>query len=241
MKSLKIALIGYGKMGKTVEKIAVDRNHEIVVIIDTPADWKVKYDLLKQCDVAVEFSTPEAVVTNLINCFNSGVPVVTGTTGWYHNFESVKDKCYADNGAILYATNFSVGVNIFFELNRKLAELMSASSGYEPVIEEIHHIHKLDAPSGTAITLANDLIKSFQQKKQWINNLAESPEDLSVLSVREGEVPGTHTITWRGDNDMIQIRHEAFNRQGLGLGAVLAAEFLAGRKGIYTMQDMLRH
>lgn len=240
MKSLKIALIGYGKMGKVVEKIASERGHSIDVILDNEIDWQNKSINLSKCDVAVEFSTPDTVINNLLSCFRAGIPVVTGTTGWYDQFSLIEKECKSSKGSLFYATNFSIGVNIFFELNRKLSSLMAQTKGYEPEIEEIHHIHKLDAPSGTAISLANDLIKVFPDKKVWKNAKTNNTEELLIISVREAEILGTHSITWKGDNDMIEIKHEAFNRLGLALGAVMAAEFLAGKTGIYTMQDMLK-
>ena len=240
MKSLKIALIGYGKMGKVVEKIAGERGHSIDLIIDNEIDWQEKNVHLSKCDAAIEFTTPDNVINNLLSCFRSGIPVVTGTTGWYDKFSEVEKECTSSKGSLFYATNFSIGVNIFFELNRKLASLMAQTKGYAPEIEEIHHIHKLDAPSGTAISLANDLLKFFPDKKVWKNEKTHRPEELPVMSVREGEIPGTHTITWKGENDLIEIKHEAFNRLGLALGAVMAAEFLTGKTGIYTMQDMLK-
>lgn len=239
MKSLKIAIIGYGKMGKVVEKIAADRGHTIEVVIDNIEDWQKKGIQLAACDAAIEFSTPDTAPENLFKCFRTGIPVVTGTTGWYDEFSKVSEACTSSNGSLFYATNFSIGVTIFFEINRKLASLMSKIKDYEPEIEEIHHIHKLDSPSGTAISLAKDLLKFYPAKKVWKNERTGQVDELPVISFRKGEIPGIHTISWTGENDRIEIRHEAFNRNGLATGAVLAAEFLAGKKGIFTMQDLL--
>lgn len=239
MKSLKVAIIGYGKMGKVVEKLAANRGHTIEVIIDNEEDWKIKGPQLADCDVAVEFSTPDTATENILKCFSIGIPVVTGTTGWYEHFDNIVKECNSSKGSLFYATNFSIGVSIFFEINRKLAGLMSVIKDYEPEIEEIHHIHKLDSPSGTAISLAKDLMNFFPAKKVWKNENTGLVDELPVISIREGEIPGIHKIIWTGKNDRIEIRHEAFNRDGLATGAILAAEFLAGKKGIFTMQDLL--
>lgn len=236
---MKLALIGYGKMGKVVEEVALSRNHSIAAIIDNPGDWSLKSDLLKQCDAAVEFTIPSVAVGNIMKCFEAGVPVVSGTTGWNDHFTEVKDYCLKMGGALLYASNFSLGMNIFFEVNRKLANLMDPYPMYDVSIEEVHHTQKLDAPSGTAITIANDIIANLERKTVWVNESSENHGDLVINSVREGTVPGTHTITYDSENDLISIRHEAKSRRGLALGAVLAAEFIAGKKGIFTMGDLL--
>jgi len=236
---MKLALIGYGKMGKAVEELALSRNHAIAAIIDNPGDWKLKNSLLKECDAAVEFTIPAVAVDNIRKCIEAGVPVVSGTTGWNDHFTEVKDYCLKMGGALLYASNFSLGMNIFFEVNRKLANLMNPYPMYNVSIEEIHHIQKLDAPSGTAITLADDIKARLERKTGWVNEPSENPGDLVISSIRSGAVPGTHTVTYDSENDLISIRHEAKSRRGLALGAVLAAEFIAGKKGIFTMNDLL--
>lgn len=236
---MKLALIGYGKMGKAVEEIALSRNHSIAAVIDTPGDWSLKSDLLKICDAAVEFTIPSVAVGNIMKCFEAGVPVVSGTTGWNERYAEVKEYCLKMGGALLYASNFSLGMNIFFEVNRKLANLMNPYPMYDVNIEEIHHTQKLDAPSGTAITLANDIIANLERKTAWVNEPSENPGDLVINSVRVGTVPGTHTVTYNSENDMVSIRHEAKSRRGLALGAILAAEFIAGKKGVFTMNDLL--
>lgn len=236
---MKLALIGYGKMGKAVEEIALSRNHTIVAVIDNPGDWTLKSYLLKQCDAAVEFTIPPVAASNIMKCFEAGVPVVSGTTGWNDRYTEVKEYCLKMGGALLYASNFSLGMNIFFEVNRKLANLMNPYPMYDVNIEEIHHTQKLDAPSGTAITLANDIITNLERKTAWVNEPSENPGDLVINSVRVGTVPGTHTVTYNSENDMVSIRHEAKSRRGLALGAILAAEFIAGKKGVFTMNDLL--
>jgi 4-hydroxy-tetrahydrodipicolinate reductase len=236
---MKLALIGYGKMGKVTEEIALSRKHSIGVIIDNPDDWALKSHLLKECDAAVEFTIPSVAVDNIRKCIEAGVPVVSGTTGWNDKLGEVKDYCLNMNGALLYASNFSLGMNIFFEVNKKLATLMNPYPMYNVSIEEIHHTQKLDAPSGTAITLANEILNSLDRKSNWVNQSSENQDDLVINSVRVGTVPGTHTVTYDSENDLISIRHEAKSRRGLALGAVLAAEFIAGKKGVYTMSDLL--
>ncbi|HNX43235.1 MAG TPA: 4-hydroxy-tetrahydrodipicolinate reductase [Bacteroidales bacterium] len=236
---MKLALIGYGKMGKAVEEAALSRKHTIHVVIDNADDWKSKGHLLKECDAAIEFSIPAMAVSNMYACFDAGIPVVCGTTGWNEKAGEVKARCIEKNGALLYASNFSVGVNIFFEINRRLARLMNTQDNYEVSIEEVHHTQKLDAPSGTAITLAEDIIRNIDGKSKWKNEKTDNPSDLFIQSVRQGTVPGTHTVTYESENDFITIRHEAKSRKGLAAGALLAAEFIAGKKGIFSMKDLL--
>lgn len=235
---MKIVLLGYGKMGKEIEQIALKRNHEIVLRVDennassiTPAD-------LQKCDVAIEFSTPHTVLHNIKLCFDAELPIVVGTTGWYDNFNTIKNVCETKKGSLFYASNFSLGVNLFFKVNQYLAELMNKYNDYEVTMEEIHHIHKLDKPSGTAITLANQIIEKIQRKKTW--SLSEqSASSLFIKDVRQGEVPGTHIIRYQSPIDDIEISHKAHNRKGFALGAIVAAEFLQGKKGIYTMSDIV--
>lgn len=230
---MKIALLGYGKMGKAIEKIAVDRGHEIVLKIDI--DQK-NYDF-SEVDVAIDFSDPSAAFQNIHKCIENGIPVVSGTTGWLSRYNEIVDYCNQKNGSFIYASNFSVGVNLFFNLNEYLSKIMKKIKGYHVEIEEIHHIHKLDAPSGTAITLTEPIIENTN-KSQWKLE-KESESDLLIKVKREGEVPGTHTVTYKSEVDLIEIKHMAVNRGGFALGAVVAAEWLIGKKGIFSMKDVL--
>ncbi len=235
---MKIALFGYGKMGKEIETIALRRNHEIALIVDnTNADLVTKNDL-KKVDVAIEFTTPSSAVVNIKTCVNNHLPVVVGTTGWYENFEEVKSLVQNKEGSLFHASNFSLGVNLFFKVNTYLAELMNKYDAYDVSMEEIHHIHKLDKPSGTAITLANQIIDKLDRKDKWsLEN--QNKDALFIKDVREGEVPGTHIIKYHSAIDDIEIMHKAHNRHGFAMGAVIAAEFLHGKKGIYTMSDIV--
>ncbi len=230
---MKIALLGYGKMGKAIEKIAVDRGHEIVLKIDI--DQK-NYDF-SEVEVAIDFSDPSAAFQNIHICIENGIPVVSGTTGWLSRYNEIVDFCKEKNGSFIYASNFSVGVNLFFNLNEYLSKIMKKIKGYHVEIEEIHHIHKLDAPSGTAITLTEPIIENTN-KSQWKLE-KESESDLLIKVKREGEVPGTHTVTYKSEVDLIEIKHTAINRDGFALGAVVAAEWLIGKKGIFSMKDVL--
>ncbi|MEI6020016.1 MAG: 4-hydroxy-tetrahydrodipicolinate reductase [Bacteroidota bacterium] len=235
---MKIALIGYGKMGKEIEQIALQKNHEIVLKINRGNSDTISAEDLQKADVAIEFSTPHTVMANIKKCFDAGVPVVVGTTGWYESFDEIEKECKEKNGALFYASNFSVGVNLFFKVNQYLAQLMNKYEDYDVSMEEIHHIHKLDKPSGTAITLANQIIEKLDRKKNW--SISDHKADtLFIKDVREGEVPGTHIIKYQSAIDDIEIMHKAHNRKGFAGGAVLAAEFLAGKKGIYSMSDII--
>jgi len=236
---MKIALLGYGKMGKEIEKIAIERNHEIFLKIDTEEDWKNIGDQLKDADVAIEFSMPACVIENIKKSFNAEVPVVVGTTGWNKQLESIKEECLKNNHSLIYGSNFSIGVNIFFEINRKLAQLMNEYEDYNVSAEEIHHITKLDAPSGTAISLANDILKLLKRKDKWVNESAKQKNELEIISKRIENVPGTHIISYVSDVDSIEIRHTAKNRKGLAKGAVLAAEWLKDKKGFFEVKDFL--
>jgi 4-hydroxy-tetrahydrodipicolinate reductase len=235
---MKIALIGYGKMGKEIESIALKRGHTIVLKVKKDNSASTTDSHLKEADVAIEFSTPHTVVENIKKCLNAGLPIVVGTTGWYDHFEEMKKLCRKKSGALFYATNFSVGVNLFFKVNSYLAELMNKYNEYEVSMEEIHHIHKLDKPSGTAITLANQVIDKINRKKKW-SITEKNEETLFIKDMREGEVPGTHIIKYHSDIDDIEIMHKAHNRKGFALGAVIAAEYLNGKKGIHTMSDII--
>jgi len=235
---MKIALLGYGKMGREVEKIAIEHGHLIALTFNDENDWKEKAGQLKDCDVAIEFSMPEMVVENIHKCFEAGIPVVVGTTGWYDQFHQISDQCISSSNTLFYATNFSIGVNIFSDINRRLASLLEDYPMYLPAMVEIHHIQKLDAPSGTAISLAKDIITANSRFTKFTTEGAQA-DGIPVQSVREGNVTGTHTITWKSDIDQITITHEAFNRRGFALGAVMAASWVLNRKGVFTMKDML--
>ena len=237
---MKIALIGYGKMGKTIEQIAVSRGHEIVSIVDINNPEEIHSDNFKSADVAIEFTIPASAFNNYMNCFAAGVPVVSGTTGWLDRIGEIKEKCEKEGKTFFYASNFSIGVNIFFALNKYLAKIMNNFPAYDVKMTEIHHIHKLDAPSGTAITLAEGIIENMDRKDRWTLETAEQPTDLPIHAIREGEVPGIHEITYESDVDYITIKHDAKSRAGFALGAVVAAEFTAGKKGFLGMEDMLK-
>jgi 4-hydroxy-tetrahydrodipicolinate reductase len=236
---MKIALIGYGKMGHAIEEIALQRGHEIVLKVGIENVQDNTIDNIQKADVAIEFTGPEIAFDNVIRCLEAGVPVVSGSTGWLQRFEEAKTFCNNKNGALLYASNFSVGVNIFFAINKKLADLMAPHKEYDVLLTEIHHTQKKDAPSGTAITLAEGILQSIEQKKKWVNEASKSPEELQIISERIDPAPGTHTIKYTSDIDDIEIKHTAHNRKGFATGAVLAAEFLHNKKGIYSMSDVL--
>jgi 4-hydroxy-tetrahydrodipicolinate reductase len=236
---MKIALIGYGKMGHAIEEIAVQRGHEIVLKIAIDNTEENTLENIRKADVAIEFSGPEAAFDNVIKCLDAGVPVVSGSTGWLQRFEEATRYCQAKNGAMLYTSNFSVGVNIFFAVNKRLAELMAKHPEYGVSLTEIHHTQKKDAPSGTAISLAEDILKNRTDKKKWVNQPTANKEELMILSERIDPAPGTHIITWASDIDDIEIKHTAHSRKGFASGAVLAAEFLHNKKGIYNMSDVL--
>ena len=236
---MKIALIGYGKMGHAIEEIALQRGHEIVLKTGIENVQDNTLDNIRKADVAIEFTGPEIAFDNVIKCLEAGVPVVSGSTGWLQRFEEAKAFCNKQNGALLYASNFSVGVNVFFAINKKLAELMAPHSEYEVSLTEIHHTQKKDAPSGTAITLAEGIMKSLYQKKKWVNEPSKNREELQIISERIDPAPGTHIITYSSTIDDIEIKHTAHNRKGFATGAVLAAEFLHDKKGIYSMSDVL--
>jgi 4-hydroxy-tetrahydrodipicolinate reductase len=236
---MNICLIGYGKMGKTIEQIAIDRGHNICLVIDKDNLDDLVPSKMKQADVAIEFSSPESAVSNLTKCFEAGVPVVCGTTGWLHEKAHVEKVCHELDGGFIYASNYSLGVNIFFEINKMLARLIGNHPQYDVSITEIHHTAKLDAPSGTAITLAEQVLAAIPNKTSWVNHPPQKPSELEIKSLRIDPAPGTHTVTYSSAVDDIEIKHTAHNRSGFALGAVLAAEFLAGKKGIFTMREVL--
>ncbi|MCY1722490.1 4-hydroxy-tetrahydrodipicolinate reductase [Prolixibacteraceae bacterium Z1-6] len=237
---MKIALIGYGRMGKEIEKIAVSRGHEIGLIIDINNQDDLTVENLKKCDVAIEFTIPASAVNNYSICFEAGVPVVSGTTGWLDKKDEVYQKCADSDGTFFYGSNFSVGVNLFFELNRKLAELMAPRSEYDVEMTEVHHTQKLDAPSGTAISLADDILEKLPEKNAWVNDQTPAKNEMNIKSERVGMVPGIHTVKYESEIDFIEITHSAKNRVGFAFGAVLAAEYCLNNKGILTMKDLLK-
>lgn len=231
---MKIALLGYGKMGKVIERIALERGHEIVL----KKDENNTFEGLENADVAIDFSVPSAAVTNISTCFEKGIPVISGTTGWLENYDKMVALCNEKNGAFIYGSNFSLGVNLFFELNNYLAKMMAKfSSVYKVSMEEIHHTQKLDAPSGTAISLAKGVIENSDYAGWSIDNAAEN--DIFIDVKRIAEVPGTHSIFYNSDVDYIEIKHVAHNREGFALGAVIAAEWIVGKKGVFSMKDVL--
>lgn len=226
-------------MGQEIERIATKRDHEIVVIIDNLDDWEEFGEKLGEVDVAIDFSTPSSAVENIYHCFDAGVPIVIGTTGWLDDFDQVKKDCLERNQCMFYAPNFSIGVNLFFRLNRDLAGIMAEWPDYEISIEETHHIHKQDAPSGTAIALANDIITSSERKDRWVRDQVEAPQELGIKSYRTENVPGTHVVKYESDEDIIEIRHTAKSRKGFAMGAMLAAEWVAGKKGFFDIRNFL--
>ncbi|MBI1783138.1 MAG: 4-hydroxy-tetrahydrodipicolinate reductase [Sphingobacteriales bacterium] len=236
---MKIALIGYGKMGKAIEEIAHERGHDVVLRIDHYNLTDLTAENIRTADVAIEFTNPHAAFENIKFCMDNSVPVVSGTTGWLNQMEAIKAHCKEVNGTFLYASNFSIGVNLFFELNRQLAKLMYPHQEYSVSVKEVHHTQKLDAPSGTAITLAQELIENYPSKKSWVNHSTENPAELAILSERVDPAPGTHFVKYSSEIDDIEIIHTAHSRKGFATGAVLAAEFLLNKKGVYGMRDVL--
>lgn len=245
---MNIALIGYGKMGHEIEKIAIDKGHQIVLKINAENLNELTAENLRKADVAIEFSTPHTVVQNITLCASIGLPIVVGTTAWYQEFEKVRSIIDDHKSALFYATNFSIGVNLFFKINEMAAELMK-DFDFNLSMDEIHHTHKLDAPSGTAITTAEKIMANYPSKNTWENKIVTDAEnirdtkkdasELMIRSIRKDEVPGTHTVYYDSDVDTIEISHIAHNRKGFAKGAVSAAEWILGKKGIYTMDDLL--
>ena len=228
IEQMKIALIGYGKMGHAIEQIALQRGHEIVSVIDVNNQEDFTSDAFKSADVAIEFSMPAVAMDNYRRAFAAGVPVVSGTTGWLEHLPEIKEACKAGQ-TFFYASNFSLGVNIFFALNKYLAKIMNDFPAYDVRMVETHHVHKLDAPSGTAITLAEGLIDNIERKNKWVEGKDPAEDEIGICSVREGEVPGIHTVIYESDVDTISITHDAKSRMGFALGAVIAAEFTCGK------------
>lgn len=230
---MKIALLGYGKMGKVIERIAQERGHDIVL----RKSGSDTYAGLEDADAAIEFSVPDAAVGNITECLTKNIPVICGTTGWLENYPDMAKLCEEKNGAFIYGSNFSLGVNIFFELNAHLAKMMGKLDEYKVTMEEVHHTQKLDAPSGTAISLAKDIIANTNYSSWALGNPKE--DEILIDAKREENVPGTHTVTYNSEVDAIEIKHTAHSREGFALGAVIAAEWLAGKKGVYSMKDVL--
>lgn len=237
---MKAAIIGYGKMGREIERILTERGHQVGLIIDAENASDLDAAHLAGIDVALEFTTPETAYGNLRTCIECRTPVVSGTTGWTKRLEELKTLCEERGGALFYASNYCLGVNLMFRLNRQLAALVNRVGGYEVAIEEVHHTQKKDAPSGTAITLAEGIIAELDGKTGWVNETPAPKESVGIASLREGVVPGIHTVTYTSEDDVLQIRHEILNRRTLAMGAVVAAEFLCGRQGVYSMDDMLK-
>jgi 4-hydroxy-tetrahydrodipicolinate reductase len=236
---MNIAIIGYGKMGKEIERIAIERGHQVTLKINSQNASEFTFDNLKTVDAAIEFTNPDLAVNNINTCIAADVPVVVGTTGWYESFNEVRENVIQNEGSLLYATNCSIGVNLFFKLNKYLAKLMNNHNDYDVKMEEIHHTEKLDAPSGTAISLAEGVIDNLLKKDVWVKGDSHSKNQLGINSKRIDNVPGTHEVTYTSEIDDIEIKHTAHNRQGFALGAVVAAEYISDKKGIFTMEDVL--
>jgi len=239
MEKLKILLVGYGRMGHEVERMAKKRGHQVIMTIDQENQNDMIPENLQKADVAIEFSLPRAAYNNIMTCLQAGLPVVSGTTGWLDKMPRVKEYCNQHGQAFFHAANFNVGVNLFFRLNELFARIMNDYSHYDVEVEETHHVHKVDAPSGTAKKLAEILLQSIDRKTQWKKQDTENPEDLTVRSIREDEIPGIHRVMYHSEFDDIEIKHSAKSREGFALGAVMAAEFLQGKQGVFSMDDLL--
>ena len=242
---MKIAILGFGKMGQIIEQFAMERGHDVVLKVNADNLEELTVSNLKNADVAIDFSTPDCVLQNIALCFDAGVAIVVGTTGWYGRLQEVKNQCVEGNNTLLYASNFSVGVNVFFFVNRVLAKIMNRYPQYEVQVEEIHHTEKLDSPSGTAMSIAEGIIGELNRKNEWVNELIGShselitkPDQLLIESHRIEDVPGTHTVIYSSEVDDIEFKHKAHSRAGFALGAVLAAEWVHGKNGFYNVTDM---
>ena len=242
---MKIALLGYGKMGQIIERFALERGHEVVLKITADNRGELTSSNLSKADVAIDFSAPDAAISNIYACFDANVPVVVGTTGWYGQLQQVKDDCLSRNNSLLYGSNFSIGVNLFFHINQVMARLMNDFPAYDVQVEEIHHTQKLDAPSGTAMTIAEGIIDNLERKQEWVNELEGTPydevltpEQLLIASQRVDQVPGTHTVVYSSEVDDIELKHTAHSRAGFALGAVVAAEWLQHKQGFYNIADI---
>lgn len=237
---MRIALIGYGKMGKAVEQIALERGHIITSIVDINTAVKIDENLRSVADVAIEFTSPSSAKQNIIDCLTSGISVVSGTTGWELNKQELESLAIKNSAALFYASNFSIGVNIFMKINEQLAGFLSDFSDYSAKIEETHHIHKIDKPSGTAISLAKGIVNNNAKYVNWMLNPCSDKNKIEISSFREGEIFGDHKITWENDNDIISISHSAKSRRGLATGAIMSAEFVLGKTGVFSMNDLLK-
>jgi 4-hydroxy-tetrahydrodipicolinate reductase len=242
---MKIALIGYGKMGQIIERFAIERGHEIVLKIGRTNLDELTVANLRKADVAIDFSLPDAAIKNIHTCFDANIPLVVGTTGWYGQLQEIKDECVSRNNSLLYGSNFSIGVNLFFHINEVLAKIMNNYPAYEVQVEEIHHTQKLDSPSGTAMTIAEGIIEKLDRKTEWVNELDGAPTDeilkqdqVLIASQRIENIPGTHTVVYSSEVDEIEIKHTAHNRAGFALGAVVAAEWLQHKQGFYNIADI---
>jgi 4-hydroxy-tetrahydrodipicolinate reductase len=236
---MKIALIGYGKMGMAIEDIALQKGHEVVLKINIENTEDLTMENLRKADVAIEFTGPESAYDNLVKCMDAGVPVVCGSTGWLEKWEAIKNLCKQKDGSLIYASNYSIGVNLFFEVNKYLGRLMAEYDDYNVSLEEIHHTQKKDAPSGTAITLAEQVLENIKIKTRWVNQVSGKADELEIISERVDPAPGTHKVKYSSPIDDIEIIHTAHNRQGFAGGALKAANFLKDKKGIFTMKDVL--
>ena len=236
---MKVAILGYGKMGQIIEQIALERGHNILLKINQHNIDELNIENLKKADVVIDFSTPESAKTNIILSIDANKPIISGTTGWLDDYKEVKDYCIKNDGAFLYASNFSLGVNLFFELNKNLAKLMKKHQQYQTNLTEIHHSEKLDAPSGTAISLAEQIISESDIKNKWTINSENSDEELKIDAQRKGNITGTHSVNYRSKIDSISIIHEAHSRDGFALGAIIAAEWIMSKKGVFSMHDVL--
>ncbi len=236
---MKIALIGYGKMGKAIEEIALSKGHQIVLKIDVQNSHEFTEQAVQQADVAIEFTGPHSAFENVKKCIEFGIPVVSGSTGWLEKFGEIEKMCNENKGCLIYSSNYSIGVNLFFEVNKQLAKLMEPYDQYNVSMTEIHHTEKKDAPSGTAISLAEQILESIGRKNKWVNAASATPTDLIITSERIDPAPGTHTVTYSSPIDTIEITHTAHTRKGFASGAVLAAEFAKGKYGIFNMKDVL--
>ncbi|WP_316840542.1 4-hydroxy-tetrahydrodipicolinate reductase [Pedobacter gandavensis] len=242
---MKIALLGYGKMGQIIERFALERGHEVVLKINSTNQEDLNIANLSKADVAIDFSIPDAAIGNIYLCFEANVPIVVGSTGWYGQLQEVKNECLSSNNTLLYGSNFSIGVNIFFHINQVLAKVMNNYPAYDVQVEEIHHTQKLDSPSGTAMTIAEGIIEELDSKKEWVNELVGNPfdevikkEQVLIESHRIENVPGTHTVVYSSEVDDIEIKHTAHNRAGFALGAIVAAEWLQNKQGFYNIADI---
>lgn len=236
---MKIALIGYGKMGHMIEEVALQRGHEIVLRINIDNKEDFNKENIEMADVAIEFTGPDSAFENVRQCLEFGIPVVSGSTGWNDKLETARSICMQKNGSFLHASNFSIGVNIFFEINQLLAKMMATHDDYQVSMKEIHHTEKKDAPSGTAVTLAEQVLSHLTHKKKWVNSSTDRSDELPIISERTDPAPGTHIVTYNSDVDEIQIIHTAHNRKGFALGAVLAAEHIMDKRGNFSMKDVL--